>query len=74
MNRLVYGFGLGGAEGPFIIFSTLDHQMDEIQDVDVEGEERPLVRVGGGDGAKDGVQHEHRGYESFERIHEGGRL
>ena len=68
------GFRFGGAKGPLIVFSTLNNQMDKVQKVDVEGEECSLVRIGGGDGAENCVEHQHRGHETFEHVHKCGCL
>ena len=45
--------------------------MDDVQDVVVHGKEGAVERVRGVDGAQDGLEHQHRGDESLERVNEG---
>ena len=71
VDGLVSRLGFGGTKGKFIVFATLDHEVDDVQDVIVHGEKSTVVGVRGHDGAEDGLEHQHRGDKPLVGINEG---
>ena len=45
MHCLVDGLRLCGAEGPFVVFSTFDHKVDEVEDVGVQWQQGAVEGV-----------------------------